>query len=135
SIGFGDVRRAGEQGVSSGALARELRAQGFELVLDAITTWAPGSSLPRRNPVSAEEGMAIAAEMGVRSVNAVAIGLGPWSLDAMAERFAALCDDAKTFGGSVHIEFAPESGVPDLTTAWELVERAGRPNGGVLFDT
>ena len=135
SVGFNDVRAAQEQGLDAATLGRQLRDRGLGLVLDGITTWAPGSTLPKRNLVTAEEGMAIAAQLGARSINAVAIGRGPWSLPAMAERFAALCDEAMAFGASVHIEFAPESGVPNLTAAWELVERADRPNGGVLFDT
>ena len=57
------------------------------------------------------------------------------SLETVAEHFAGLCDRAAVFGADVHIEFAPESGVPDLASAWAMVQLAGRPNGGILFDT
>ena len=34
----------------------------------------------------------------------------------------------------VHLEFLPWSRIPDLASAWEIVRRADRPNGGVAVD-
>jgi sugar phosphate isomerase/epimerase len=136
SIGFNDVERAADSGTDAAALAAHVRAKGIEpRVLDGITTWVEGTSPPKGSRVAADVGMNIAEDLGVGSVNLIAIGRGPWSTAAMVDRFGELCDRAAHFGCSVHIEFAPESGVPDLTTAWEIVENTGRPNGGVLFDT
>jgi sugar phosphate isomerase/epimerase len=55
-------------------------------------------------------------------------------LDAVAERFAAVCDRAAAHGLLVAIEFLPWTDIPDVRTAWEIARRAGRPNGGLLVD-
>lgn len=55
-------------------------------------------------------------------------------LDRDAEAFAALCDAAAEHGQRVALEFVPFTTVRDLPTAWSLVETAGRPNGGLVFD-
>jgi len=60
-------------------------------------------------------------------------GSGP-SLDLTIERFAGLCDRAAEHDTRVALEFLPWSAVPDLRTAWTIVEGAGRSNGGVLVD-
>ena len=51
----------------------------------------------------------------------------------MIEAFAALCDRA---GDDliVALEFMPYSGVPDLPTAWRILDEAGRPNSGLIVD-
>src|SRR5262249_49240866 len=59
---------------------------------------------------------------------------GNWGVDDAAEAFAGLCDRAAEHNLLVHLEFLPWSRVPDLTTAWEVVRRADRPNGGVAVD-
>ena len=55
-------------------------------------------------------------------------------LDLVAERFAAVCDRAADHDLLVGLEFLPWSGIPDAATAWEVVRRAGRPNGGINLD-
>jgi sugar phosphate isomerase/epimerase len=56
-------------------------------------------------------------------------------LDDVTERFAGLCDRAAEHGLLVALEFLPWSGIPDVATAWRVVEGAGRANGGLLVDT
>lgn len=55
-------------------------------------------------------------------------------LEVVAERFAGICDRAAEHGTSVAIEFLPWTGLPDLPTGWQVVEMAGRPNGGLVVD-
>ena len=45
-----------------------------------------------------------------------------------------MCDRAADHGLLAHIEYFPRSGIPDLHTAYEVVRRAARPNGGVMID-
>jgi len=53
----------------------------------------------------------------------------------LANSFAALCDAARAFDLTVNIEFMPWTTVPDLASAVQLVDAAGRPaNAGVLID-
>jgi sugar phosphate isomerase/epimerase len=58
--------------------------------------------------------------------------LGP--LDRVVERFARVCDAAAEHGTRVAFEFLPWTGVADLGTAVDVVQAAGRPNGGVVLD-
>ncbi len=57
------------------------------------------------------------------------------AVEAVAERFAGLCDRAAEHGLKVAIEFMPWTGIPDAAKAWEVVRFAGRPNGGLLVDS
>jgi sugar phosphate isomerase/epimerase len=50
--------------------------------------------------------------------------------------FADLCALAQPFGVSVALEFiGAAQQVKDLRTAWQIVDTAGAPNGGLLLDT
>ena len=69
-----------------------------------------------------------------RSLNAVDVFGGTWSLDEAAAAFAGLCDRAAEHGLLVHLEFLPWSRIPDLATAWQVVREADRPNGGLMLD-
>jgi sugar phosphate isomerase/epimerase len=51
------------------------------------------------------------------------------------EGFAGLCDDAAEHGMRVALEFMPFSRIKSLTMGWEVVEQAGRANGGLVVDT
>ena len=61
----------------------------------------------------------------------------PCELDVLTEAFAALCDDAAEHtDAAVAYEFMPfDVNVHDLGTALELVQGAGRANGGLAIDT
>jgi sugar phosphate isomerase/epimerase len=69
------------------------------------------------------------------SISAIAASTTAADPDAMAMGFAALCDAAAEIGVSVHLEFMPMTAVPDLRTAWRIVGKVDRPNGGLTFDT
>ena len=60
---------------------------------------------------------------------------GDWGVNDAAESFAGLCDRAGEHGLVVHLEFLPWSKIPDVATAWEVVRRAGRANGGIAVDS
>lgn len=120
-------------------MARRARDQGVALVtLDTIIEWYPHD--PPKRPVGSsdfdvETVLALADGFGVRSVGALAPYPSPAGVDELAESFARLCDQAAGHGLKVHLEFTPFPPVPDLASGWEIVRRAGRPNGGILFDT
>lgn len=80
---------------------------------------------------------AVADALGARHLNVGDVNpAGDFPpLDAVAERFAALCDRAAAHGLLVAIEFLPWTDIPDVPTAWEIARRAGRKNGGLLVDT
>lgn len=76
----------------------------------------------------------IGEALGARSVNAVDVFGGDWTLDDAAESFAGLCDRANEHGLLVHLEALPFSRIPTVTDALFVVRQADRPNGGVLVD-
>jgi sugar phosphate isomerase/epimerase len=139
-----DVRRAAEAGVP----ATELRAMfaGAGLGIAAIEpltrwlpTWSPPEGLAAGDPTlggfSADEVLAMATALGAGLVNAIAVFDPPVEPGAGARAFADLCDAAQHRGLRVVLEFMPVSGVADLALAWEIVRRAGRPNGGLMVDS
>jgi len=56
-------------------------------------------------------------------------------LDAIAERFAAVCTRAREYGLRVAIEFMPFFAVSTLDVAAKIVELAGQSNGAVAVDS
>lgn len=71
----------------------------------------------------------MARAFGVRHLNAGLLEKLP--ADTMVEAFAALCERAGP-DLSVALEFMPYSGVPDLVTAWRIVQ--GVPNATLIVD-
>jgi len=132
-------------GVSDAELRTRIADHGLELAeFDAITTWLPGAVPPASfAPAFArallgqtpEKLIPIAASIGARSLTVVELyGARPHA-DLAAEHFARICDLAAPHGLLVHLEFLPWTGIPDLRSGWEIVRRAGRPNGGLLIDS
>lgn len=52
----------------------------------------------------------------------------------LTDSLARFCDIAAPHGLTADLEFMPWTAVPDLETALQVVEQAGRANGGVLVD-
>ena len=110
--------------------------------VDGPIRWLPehARDRPDRRPlVDVDQFLRIADVLGARSLTV----LEPWfvpiaadaELDRAAEAFARLCDRATEVGVVAHLEAYPWSGVPDSRTAYEIVRRAARPNGGIVIDT
>ncbi|MGF1617828.1 MAG: sugar phosphate isomerase/epimerase family protein [Acidimicrobiia bacterium] len=55
-------------------------------------------------------------------------------LPIVADRFGEICDRVAQLDVSVVLEFLPWTGIPDLSTAHEIVRMAERPNGGIMLD-
>ena len=132
-----DVARAEEQGTSAADLGRSLRDAGLGLVLDPVMNWYGGA--PRADSRFArfplDEAMAMAEALQVASITVIGQATSDLRLDEVAGRFGAVCDRAAGFGAQVHLEFIPMTVIPDLASAWTIVQGADRANGGILFDT
>ena len=128
------------QGVSLSDAAHRARDSGAPIaVLDAVFSWLtpvePQPPLEGVNDITVDESLRIASAMTIGSINAIALRGSGLPDEAIAEQFARFCDRAGEAGCRVHLEFAAHSGIPDVGTAWDLVRLAGRPNGGLLFDS
>jgi sugar phosphate isomerase/epimerase len=139
-----DYEGARAEGWSDADIVAMLGGHGLSVAeIDPAWDWPPRAAEVRIPPeldterifaFGAEELFAVADAVGARSVNAVDIFGGTWSLDDAADAFANLCDRAAERGLLVQLEFLPWSNVPDLEAAWYVVREAGRANGGLSLD-
>jgi sugar phosphate isomerase/epimerase len=139
-----DYFGAQRSGLSDADMRSLLAGNGLAIAeLDLAWSWLPGASeihipaeLDTEELFAHDEAdlLRIAQAVGARSINAIDVFGGDWSVDDAAAAFAGLCDRAAEHGLLVHLEFLPWSRIPNVTTAWEIVRRAGRTNGGVLLD-
>lgn len=112
-------------------------------VVDPVTTWLPGSTPPAGTGPdllafaghSHQEIFDIAVAVGAPTVNALEFWGVRVDVDDAGRAFGRLCDAAAERDLRVHLEAMPFSGIPDLATALAIVERADRPNGGLLLDS
>ena len=130
-----DVARAQREGLAPGDVKRLIADHGLAVAdLDALLVWLPGEQYPPGLPGEAEF-YAIADAIGGRSLN-VAQGFGASvDLDRAAEALAGVCDRAREHGLLVTLEYLPWSGIPDAATALAIIERTGRANAALMFDT
>jgi sugar phosphate isomerase/epimerase len=139
-----DYQAARDEGLSDRDIRLLLADHGLAVAeLDPAWWWPPGASrisvppeldVERIFGFGERELFAVADAVGARSLNAVDVFGGTWSLDEAAAAFAGLCDRAAEHGLLVHLEFLPWSRFPDLATAWQVVRGADRPNGGLMLD-
>ncbi|OCC25523.1 xylose isomerase [Croceicoccus estronivorus] len=140
----GDIWALEEQGMTAAEVGQRIADHGLGISeVDCTACWLPnqrkleptddmGRLLGSLTP---ERVIETAARVGARSVTAVEISRIPVDADEAVEAFAAMCDMAAPHGIKIHIEFLPVGGIPDLQSAWRIVEGAGRPNGGLTIDS
>jgi sugar phosphate isomerase/epimerase len=135
-----DWRRALAEGLDPADMQALLADHGLVVTdLDPLLTWLPaeaGGVDPTRHADAQESDFYVIAEaLGARTLN-VMQGFGSEiDRDRAAEALAGLCERAAEHGLRVSLEFLPWSGIPDLTTALDILDRAGRPDAGVTVDT
>lgn len=138
-----EVRVLAEQGMAPAELRRRINDHGLGIAeLDCMAAWLPQQSQGGSHEIPAmlasltpDKVLPIAAELGAPSVVLIEVSGITLNLDEAIESFARLCDRAREYGLKIHIEFVPFGGIPDLKTAWRIVEGAGRSNGGLTIDS
>jgi len=132
-----DVLRAAAAGTTAAEIGRRARDLGLDLIIDPVMNWYPDRepSPSRFAGVSADDALRMCEALGVVSLSAIATGSSDLPVPELAGPFGALCDRAAGFGAQVHLEFIPFTVVRTLRIGWDLVRAAGRPNGGLVFDT
>lgn len=112
--------------------------------LDPLTRWH-GNWRPEGVPAqlcpieflatTPDEFFCIARALRVDRISAIMTGPpGRSDLDTLTEDFARLCDRAAESGVACDLEFIPMWGLPDLATAYHVLQGADRPNSGLVFD-
>ena len=139
-----DYKNAREEGLSDEDMRRRIAESGVRVaVIDPLTKWLPEWEPPES---TSEEDLAFAdfeieevfdmvGALGAESISLIEFFGNEVPVAVGAESFANICDRAAGQGLRVHLEFQPYSGIPDLKSAWEMVRRAERPNGGLVLDT
>ncbi len=124
--------------VSAGTSPEEVRAwhvdRGLEVpIVESLLGWEGGDEAA----IDAQCGptLEVASLYGARTVAGVVLSPTLESADAAAAGLAHLCRRAADRGLGVCIEWLPWSGLPDIASAWKLVQAAGAENLGLVFDT
>ncbi|HET6951509.1 MAG TPA: sugar phosphate isomerase/epimerase [Acidimicrobiales bacterium] len=114
-------------------LMGDLSAQGLHVqVLEGAQAWANGSRAEAE--AEADEFSALAAQLGAPLIMAFVIDpeLADW--DAAQTNLRHLVTAAEGIGARVCLEFLPFGGIPDLASAWRMVEPLG-PAATLTIDT
>ncbi|MFC5950398.1 sugar phosphate isomerase/epimerase family protein [Pseudonocardia lutea] len=127
-------RRAADEGVGLSAV---------DPLAGWLPDWAPTPHTGRDReaflrPLAAldmDRVLGAAAAAGCKDVSVIEPYGRPVPVDLGSEAFAEVCDRAAAHGLSARLEAMPFSGIPDIGTAWDIVQRAGRQNGGLVVDT
>jgi sugar phosphate isomerase/epimerase len=128
------VHQVAADGLDAKGIGRLCEDNGLQVrVVEAVTAWPSGD----RSAIDDEARpvFELAAELGAEQVLAVAYTDEPVDLEVASRGFAYTCDLAARDGLGIALEFLPWTSVPDLRTAWSVVERAGRDNGGLVVDS
>ncbi len=82
----------------------------------------------------ADELLEMTAAIGAGVLHGTSMALELESLPRAVEGFATLCERAKAYDIRVSIEHIPWYAIPDIDTAWEIVQESGATNGGICVD-
>ncbi len=134
--GLGLLHRDYAQLLHDGATPRELTetaaSQGVRIVeIEAVRGWSAAATGPSGGE-RIDQCLEMAEVFGARHITAV--GEFEGTIADAARGFARLCDRAAEVGALVGLEPIPVYAASDIATAREIVERAGRPNGGLCVD-
>src|SRR4051794_17987013 len=131
-----EYERLRAEGTTDADLNAVLDAHGLRVVeIEALRGWS--ATGPERDAYLAEERTVFAMSDALGPGHHVQV-IGPYTgtPDDAAEAFAGVCDRAAEHGLCAAIEFLPEmSNIPDANAAMEIVDRAGRANGGICLDS
>jgi sugar phosphate isomerase/epimerase len=98
--------------------------------VEAAIHWGAGAAAAADE---VELHLEVAAALGADILQAADLS-AVLDFDRAVEGFAVLCERAGAYGVRVCIEFVPWLAIPDLETAWRIVEAAGAWNGGICLD-
>lgn len=141
TAGDADARAAGEACLAAGVeevsvwahQVAALDGLGLRVVaLEAAMTWANADAASAA--AEADRLAHQAADLGSRKLVAVCMEAALDDLAHARANLAVLVGAVEPLGVQVCVEFLPFSGIPDLATAWRLVEPLG-PSAGILLDT
>lgn len=112
--------------------ARWLKASGLHTeVVEAASNWAQADKAAAER--DGQQIAEAAAAVGASIVMAICLEPTLDDLDRARDNLALVVAHARDAGARTCVEFLPWTAIPDLATAWSLVEPLG-PDAGVLID-
>jgi sugar phosphate isomerase/epimerase len=125
---------ARQAGHSPQALLESVRDAGLSIpMVEALMPWdMPDERSVREQAVAT---FTLAEAVGAQQVVVVTMSSEPLGLASAIERFRLVCDIGADHGIGAMIEFLPWSGIPDLESAWAIIDGTNRPNAGLMLDT
>ncbi len=139
-----DYRQARSSGLTDRALRAVIADAGLRVAcLDPYTRWLPTWEPPSNCSPQVLDFLGTNETEFFRSAEAVGATamtvLEPfgrrWPPDQGAQSLAAVCAKAAESGMRVNLEFIPFLGIPDLASAWEIVQLSEAPNAAIVLDT
>ena len=122
-------------GDPSDQTAARIRSHGLDVAcIEAIYGWA-GAASPDDAIADAEMSIQMCVDYGASTLGAVVLEPTLDDLDGPAANLAAVADRAAEAAVTVCVEYLPWSGIPDIGTCWDLLQRTERTNVGILFDS
>jgi len=125
---YWDAERTGLDGAAMADLARDAGVPVLEV--EYITAWGTAADRDAAQQRKEQTVFTMARTFGVQHLNAGLIEKLP--IAEIVDAFAGLCDRAGEL--TIALEFMPYSGVPDLATAWRILQEADRPNSALIVD-
>jgi sugar phosphate isomerase/epimerase len=119
-------------GLEVGALRHHCEDAGITIgYVDGLSSPLPGTP----GGVTEERCFAMAEGLGATAVNVVHFGGHPVPFGEMAHVLGQVAQRAAQRGLEILIEFLPDTGIPDLAVALDLVRAVGLDNLRVMLDT
>ncbi len=136
SVWPGDMRGLHADEVVSAVKDAGLFVSEIELVTNWMPLHASGESAFGKflSSMTADRVLPLAVELGASTVSVAELFGLDYDRRLMAKHFGDLCDKAAAHGLRVALEFVPTGGVPGLAEAMEIIDTAGRANGGLMVD-
>jgi sugar phosphate isomerase/epimerase len=121
------------EGRGLAAACRDVQGAGLRVgTVEAATAWAGGDLGAAR--AEREQFSAVLAETGAGLVLAVALGAELTDPARVQANLASLVDVTIANGATICLEYLPWTAIPDLASAWELIEPLG-PAAGLTLDS
>jgi sugar phosphate isomerase/epimerase len=118
--------------IGVGEARRMVTDAGIEVpVLEALSQWSGGPSEQQQQEL--DQLLELADTFGASMLMACVLEPAA-DLSAAADGLALACDAAAAQGLRVCLEFLPWTAVPTLQTGWELIQRSGASNSGLILD-
>jgi len=129
------------RGLQTTDVAQAIRDAGLIVSeIELITNWMPPHASSESafgkflSAMTADRVLPLAFELGASTVSVAELFGLDYDRRLMAKHFGEVCDKAAAHGLRVALEFVPTGGVPGLAEAMEIIDTAGRSNGGLMVD-